>query len=247
MTGTTASDATAVDATAVDAHVCHPHHCTVTGGPCTRPGMISAVLDCDADSIEAFNRWYDLEHVPPNVSLTGVMSGRRYAAPPELHALRITDPSSPLAGGRGSFVTVYTLCQPPAEVVASMAELREVLYDTGRMRFPAEKKVVRDGGAFELVSAVSSPDLALPAIDVPFVGHHGVLMVRRRGGGRGRRLVSRGVVEAGGRARGRPRGGELAVGRRRRGRLQPGVPGGRRGRAHGRPSSAAAPHRPTWW
>ncbi|MGA7418015.1 MAG: hypothetical protein WBW80_08495 [Acidimicrobiales bacterium] len=144
-------------------------------------GMICAVLDCDADSIEAFNRWYDLEHVPPNVSLTGVMSGRRYAAPPELHALRITDPSSPLAGGRGSFVTVYTLCQPPAEVVASMAELREVLYDTGRMRFPAEKKVVRDGGAFELVSAVSSPDLALPAIDVPFVGHHGVLMVRRRG------------------------------------------------------------------
>ncbi|MDQ1361147.1 MAG: hypothetical protein QOJ44_1524, partial [Acidimicrobiaceae bacterium] len=138
-------------------------------------------LDCDADSIEAFNRWYDLEHVPPNVSLAGVMSGRRYAAPPDLHALRIADPSSPLTGGRGSFVTIYTLCQPPAEVVASMAELREVLYATGRMTFPAEKKVVRDGGAFELVSAVSSPDLALPAIDVPFVGHNGVLMVRRRG------------------------------------------------------------------
>ena len=144
-------------------------------------GMICAVLDCDADSIEAFNRWYDLEHVPPNVSLAGVMSGRRYAAPPELHALRIADPSSPLTGGRGSFVTVYTLCQPPAEVVASMAALRDVLYATGRMTFPAEKKVVRDGGAFELVSAVSSPDLALPAIDVPFVGHNGVLMVRRRG------------------------------------------------------------------
>jgi hypothetical protein len=143
--------------------------------------MICAVLDCDADSIEAFNRWYDLEHVPPNVSLAGVMSGRRYAAPPDLHALRIADPSSPLTGGRGSFVTIYTLCQPPAEVVASMAELREVLYATGRMTFPAEKKVVRDGGAFELVSAVSSPDLALPAIDVPFVGHNGVLMVRRRG------------------------------------------------------------------
>jgi hypothetical protein len=144
-------------------------------------GMICAVLDCDADSIEAFNRWYDLEHVPPNVSLAGVMSGRRYAAPPDLHALRIADPSSPLTGGRGSFVSIYTLCQPPAEVVASMAELREVLYATGRMTFPAEKKVVRDGGAFELVSAVSSPDLALPAIDVPFVGHNGVLMVRRRG------------------------------------------------------------------
>ena len=39
-------------------------------------GVICAVLDCDADSIEAFNRWYDLEHVPPNVSLDGVMSLR---------------------------------------------------------------------------------------------------------------------------------------------------------------------------
>lgn len=144
-------------------------------------GVICAVLDCDADSIEAFNRWYDLEHVPPNVSLAGVMLGRRYAAPPDLHALRLTDPSSPLAGGRGTFVTIYTLCQPPLEVVAGMAELREVLYATDRMSFPAEKKVVRDGGALELISAVSSPDLALPAIDVPFVGHNGILMVRRRG------------------------------------------------------------------
>jgi hypothetical protein len=144
-------------------------------------GLICAVLDCDADSIEAFNRWYDLEHVPPNVSLAGVMAGHRYAAPPDLHALRVADASSPLAGGRGSFVTIYTLCQPPLEVVASMAELREVLYATDRMHFPADKKVVRDGGALELVSAVSSPELALPPIDVPFVGHNGILMVRRRG------------------------------------------------------------------
>jgi hypothetical protein len=143
--------------------------------------VICAVLDCDADSIEAFNRWYDLEHVPPNVSLAGVMAGHRYAAPPDLHALRVADPSSPLAGGRGTFVTIYTLCQAPLEVVAAMAELREVLYATDRMSFPADKKVVRDGGALEIVSAVSSPELALPPIDVPFVGHNGILMVRRRG------------------------------------------------------------------
>ena len=51
-------------------------------------GIIFAGLDCDADSIEAWNRWYDLEHVPPNVSMAGVMLGRRYVAPPELHDLR---------------------------------------------------------------------------------------------------------------------------------------------------------------
>jgi hypothetical protein len=57
-------------------------------------GIIFAGLDCDADSIEAWNRWYDLEHVPPNVSMTGVMLGRRYVAPPELHDLRHALPES---------------------------------------------------------------------------------------------------------------------------------------------------------
>ncbi|HLY82177.1 MAG TPA: hypothetical protein VKQ71_04285, partial [Acidimicrobiales bacterium] len=66
-------------------------------------GIILAVLDCDADSIEAWNRWYDLEHVPPNVWLPGVMLGRRYVAPPDLHELRVTDPSSSMANQRGTF------------------------------------------------------------------------------------------------------------------------------------------------
>lgn len=143
-------------------------------------GLIVAALDCDADSIEAFNRWYDLEHIPPNVALQGVMLGRRYVATPELHEVRVTDPSSGLAGQRGTFLTIYTLCEPPLATVTGMSELREVLYADNRMNFPADKKVVRDGGALDFVSAVSSPDIALPPDDVPFVGHSGILLVRRR-------------------------------------------------------------------
>jgi len=144
-------------------------------------GMICAILDCDLDSVEEFNRWYDLEHLPPNISMQGVMIGRRYVATPALHALRITAPTSPLAGGRGTFVTAYTLCEPPADTVARMAELREVLYADNRMRFPADKKVVRDGGALRLVTAVPTPDLPIVDIDVPFLGHTGIVMVRRSG------------------------------------------------------------------
>jgi len=144
-------------------------------------GIICAVLDCDADSIEQWNRWYDLEHVPPNVSMEGVMLGRRYVAPPELHALRVVgDPASGFADQRGTFMTIYTLCQPPLETVGRMSELREVLYAEHRMNFPPEKKVVRDGGALELVSAVSDPVLNLPADDVPFLGHTGLVLVRRQ-------------------------------------------------------------------
>jgi len=143
-------------------------------------GIILAVLDCDADSIEAWNRWYDLEHVPPNVWLPGVMLGRRYVAPPDLHELRVTDPSSSMANQRGTFLTIYTLCEEPVQTVAGMSTLRDKLYAEDRMTFPPEKKVVRDGDAMTLVSAVSSPELKLPKDEVPFVGHTALLVVQRR-------------------------------------------------------------------
>ncbi|HEX5268264.1 MAG TPA: hypothetical protein VFW24_15970 [Acidimicrobiales bacterium] len=144
-------------------------------------GIILAVLDCDLDAVVAWNRWYDLEHVPPNVRLPGVMSGRRYVAPPELHDLRVTAPTSPLAGRRGSFLTIYTLGAEPAETLAGMSTLRDRLYAEDRMRFPAEKKAVRDGDAMALLGAVSSPAIRLPEEEVPFVGHTGLLLVQRRG------------------------------------------------------------------
>lgn len=143
-------------------------------------GIIFAVLDCDADSIEVWNRWYDLEHVPPNVWLPGVMLGRRYVSPPDLHEVRVVDPASAFAADRGTFLTVYTLCEPPGATVAQMSTLRDKLYAEDRMTFPPEKKVVRDGDAMELVSAVSSAELKLPSAEVPFVGHTGLLVVQRQ-------------------------------------------------------------------
>ena len=144
-------------------------------------GIIFATLDCDADSIEEWNRWYDLEHTPPNLAIDGVTMSKRYVAPPDLHAVRLVDPSSGMANQHGTFVTIYTLCAPPAEVIATMAEVRDELYATGRMTFPAEKKVVRPmGGALALASALSSKDIALPAEEVPFVGHTAMLVVHRR-------------------------------------------------------------------
>ena len=84
-------------------------------------GIIFAVLDCDADSIEQWNRWYDLEHIPPNVWLPGVMLGRRYVSPPDLHDLRVVDPASAFASQHGTFLTIYTLCEPAAATVAQMS------------------------------------------------------------------------------------------------------------------------------
>ena len=58
-------------------------------------GVIFAALDCDLDAVVEWNRWYDLEHIPPNVVLGGVMSGRRYVALPAAHQARRSPSASP--------------------------------------------------------------------------------------------------------------------------------------------------------
>lgn len=145
-------------------------------------GIILAALDCDLDSIEDWNRWYDLEHTPPNVALAGVVLSRRYVAPPELHKIRWALPGHAMADKRTSFITIYTLCGPPAETVAAMAVMREKLYADGRMNFPPEKKAVRAaGGAMSYVAGRSTTDRPLEREEVPFVGHTAILIVMRKG------------------------------------------------------------------
>ena len=145
-------------------------------------GIIFAALDCDAAVIEDWNRWYDLEHTPPNVMLEGVMLSNRYVATPELHAARQTADGSPFGGGRASFITVYTLTGDPQIAFDDMSTLRERLIDSGRMAFPEDQKAVREGDCFQSVGAfVSSPTKLVP-MDVPFVGHTGVVIRHRRGG-----------------------------------------------------------------
>ncbi len=144
-------------------------------------GIIFAALDCDVDSIEEWNRWYDLEHVPPNVSMPGVMLGRRYVATPDLHAVRVVAPDSGFANRRGTFLTIYTLCGDPAHAFDDMTVLRDKLYDGARMTFPADKKAVREGDVMVLRWAQADPGRTCLPIDVPFVGHTAILVVQRRG------------------------------------------------------------------
>ncbi len=145
-------------------------------------GIIFASVDCDADAVEAWNRWYDLEHLPPNIALPGIMTGKRYVAPPELHEAR--EPADRLdgfAGGRGVHVTVYTLAGDPAEVLADMTTCRDELEVDGRM-FAPEKKIVRAGDAMTWSWGVADPALKADPGDVPHVQHTSIRVVLRHGG-----------------------------------------------------------------
>ncbi len=126
-------------------------------------GLIFAALDCDADLIEEWNRWYDLEHTPMNVCLDGVMLSRRYVAPPALHAARLVGEDAPFGGGKATFLTTYVLAGNPQVAFDAMSVELPRLYEDGRMTFPPEKKTVREGDVFEAQEAFGRPGAAAPA------------------------------------------------------------------------------------
>ena len=144
-------------------------------------GIIFAALDCDADVIEDWNRWYDLEHTPPNVVLDGIMLSNRYVATPDLHRARESVVGSPFGEGRATFLTIYTLTGDPQTAFDGMSTLREKLVDAGRMAFPEDKKAVREGDCFGAVASFVSAPTRLVPDDVPLVGHTGIVIRQRRG------------------------------------------------------------------
>ncbi|MDH3704801.1 MAG: hypothetical protein OES57_01965 [Acidimicrobiia bacterium] len=144
-------------------------------------GIIFACVDTDVDNLEAWNRWYDLEHLPPNIALDGIMSGRRYAADPALHEARLpAEPMAGFAGGQGTNVTIYTLCGDPPAVIADMTSTRDVLEAAGRMD-GAGNRVVRAGDAMHYVWGLAPAAYRADHHDIPLTAHDGLRVVLRRG------------------------------------------------------------------
>ena len=145
-------------------------------------GIIFTALDTDHDNIESWNRWYDLEHLPPNIAMLEIAGGRRYVAPPELHDIRLPEQPHPgFENGKGVNVTIYLTAVDPAEAIAAMTVFREVLEAAGRME-GAGNRTVRTGDAMDLSWVVGDPDLNLDDRDIPYLGHTGIRVVLRCGG-----------------------------------------------------------------
>ena len=145
-------------------------------------GIIFTALDTDHDNIESWNRWYDLEHLPPNIAMPEIAAGRRYVAPPELHDIRLPDePHRGFEDGKGVNVTIYLTAVDPGEAISAMTVFREVLEAAGRME-GAGRRTVRTGDAMDFSWVVGDPELNLDDRDVAYLGHTGIRIVLRRGG-----------------------------------------------------------------
>ena len=140
-------------------------------------GLILAALDVDVDNGARWNRWYDLEHLAPNLALPDVVSGHRYVAPPDLHDVRVAADDDPVWGqGRSVYLTWYATSVDPAAAIATMSTRRDELEAAGRMD-GAGARIVRSGDALTLLSTASDADLRLDEHDLVHVGHVGLRLV----------------------------------------------------------------------
>ncbi|HAB58342.1 MAG: hypothetical protein CL433_11335 [Acidimicrobiaceae bacterium] len=140
-------------------------------------GLILAALDVDIDNGAAWNRWYDLEHLAPNLALPEVVTGHRYVAPPALHDCRIAASDDAVwGGGRSVYLTWYATSVDPAAAIAAMSARRDELEAAGRMD-GAGARVVRSGDALTLLSTASDPNLRLDERDLVHVGHVALRLV----------------------------------------------------------------------
>jgi hypothetical protein len=136
-----------------------------------------AALDCVPSAIEDWNTWYDLDHLPPNVGLPGIMSGRRYVCTPQLHALRAPGDDPWWAERASSFLTIYTLCGDVNETFGAMVTLREEL-DTHERMFAEDLKVVRGGDGLTIERISGAGGLTNEPHELPLLSHTGLLLVR---------------------------------------------------------------------
>ncbi|NDH97162.1 MAG: hypothetical protein EBZ17_06840 [Actinobacteria bacterium] len=140
-------------------------------------GLILAALDVDVDNGARWNRWYDLEHLAPNLALPDVVAGHRYVAPPDLHDSRVAADGDTVWGrGRSVYLTWYATSVDPAAAIATMSTRRDELEAAGRMD-GAGARVVRSGDALTLLSTASDADLRLDEHDLVHVGHVGLRLV----------------------------------------------------------------------
>lgn len=135
-------------------------------------GMGIGFIDSEPGAIVDFNRWYDLDHLPENVALPGIIAARRYVATPDCKAQRVAAELEALSGGRGTFCTTYLFgAEDLGAVQGQMSMLARRLAKEGRM-FRRARAVFY--AAHRLMSTHVSKTVPAAPEAAPFLGHRGI-------------------------------------------------------------------------
>jgi hypothetical protein len=119
----------------------------------------------------AYNEWHQLDHMPEQMPLPGLLFGQRWVATPACRRARAAaDPEL----GTADYLTLYLMGEPIGATLEGFWRLARQLAAAGRF-FPHRQAVL--SGPFAVCSAMVAPRVAVSAAALPYRPHHGVYVV----------------------------------------------------------------------
>jgi hypothetical protein len=139
-------------------------------------GIQLAFLDIAPEYTQAYNRWYDLDHMPEHVAKPDVVMGRRYVADRSLRNLRASHVSE-VFGGHQPYLTIYwfggSLDMASDEAKEGWRTLDRGILKQGRYWVRGR---TTGGGMFRLNDMAARPGVLVSQRAIPHLNHKGVII-----------------------------------------------------------------------
>jgi hypothetical protein len=118
-----------------------------------------------------YNTWHQLDHMPEQFSIPGVVCGQRWVLAPDC-AARMVAVDDPL--GEFHYLTMYLMTEPVDKTLEEFAEVRERLAKLGRFY---EHRRARLSGAWVFLEALAAPRTLVAPEVIPYRPNRGVYVV----------------------------------------------------------------------
>jgi len=148
-------------------------------------GALVAMIDMPTEFTAAYNRWYDLDHMPEHVSKRDVLQGRRYVAPRDLRGLGSLD--GKVVEAHAPYLTIYYF--GISDFDSEHAWNGWTIKDRGLLkagRFFREGRVVMSN-QWRAAGTRTRPSVVVSEEAVPYLAHRGVVLAVGRAPGVDRR------------------------------------------------------------
>jgi hypothetical protein len=118
-----------------------------------------------------YNIWHQLDHMPEQFAIPGVVCGQRWVLAPDCVAQTVTV-DDPL--GTFHYLTLYLMTEPVHETLEEFAEVRERLAKLGRFY---EHRRARLSGAWVFLEALAAPRTLVAPEVIPYRPNRGIYVV----------------------------------------------------------------------
>ena len=137
----------------------------------TAYGFFSFTEVTDPAEHKSYNEWHQLDHLPEQFPLPGIVYGQRWVSTPACRAVRaVSEPDlDPI-----HYVTCYLMAEPIDETLRDFFDLGARLHELDRFHLHRHAHLT---GPFGVGHALAAPRVFVSAEAVPFRAHRGLYVV----------------------------------------------------------------------